>query len=38
MTDEGSDQDDSDGTTLQLLTQEEETVALSYSELDDLNM
>ena len=38
MTDEGSDQDDSDGATLQLLTQEEETAALSYSELDDLNM
>ena len=38
MTDEDSDQDDSDGATLQLLTQEEETAALSYSELDDLNM
>ena len=38
MTDEVSDQDDSDGVTLQLLTQEEETLALSYSELDDLNM
>ena len=38
MTDEGSDQDDSDGPTLQLLTQEEETAALSYSELDNLNM
>ena len=38
MTDEGADQDDSDGATLQLLTQEEETVAQSYSELDDLNM
>ena len=33
MTDEGSDQDDSDGATLQLLTQEEGTVALGYSEL-----
>ena len=38
MTDEGLDQDDSDGATLQLLTQEEETAAISYSELDYLNM
>ena len=38
MTDEGSDQDDSDGATLQLLTKGEETAALNYSELDNLNM
>ena len=39
MCDEGSDQeDDLDGATLQLLTQEQQTETLSYSELDNLNM
>ena len=37
MSGEGSDQED-DSATLQLLTQEEQTAALSYSEIDDLNM
>ena len=36
MSDEGSDQED--GATLQLLTQEEQTAILSYSEIDDLNL
>ena len=37
LTVESSDQDDLDGATLQMLTQEE-TPVLSYSEMDDLNM
>ena len=38
MSDEDSDQDNSEGATLQLLTQEEQTKPLCYSELDDLNI
>ena len=37
MSDEGSDQED-DSATLQLLTQEEQMAAISYSKIDDLNM
>ena len=37
LTDEGSDQEDLDGATLEMLTQDE-TPALNYSEMDDLIM
>ena len=37
LTDESSHQDDLDGTTLQMLTQDE-TPALNYSEMEDLDM
>ena len=37
LTDESSDQDDLDGATLQMLTQDE-TPVLNYSEMDHLNM
>ena len=36
LTDESSDQDDLDGATLQMVTQDE-TPVLNYSEMDDLN-
>ena len=37
LTDGSSDQEDSDGATLQILTQDE-TLALDYAEMEDLNM
>ena len=37
LTDESSDQEDSDGATLQMLTLDE-TLALNYAEMEDLNM
>ena len=37
LTDESSDQEDSDGAMLQMLTQDE-TLALNYAEMEDLNM
>ena len=37
LTDESSDQEESDGATLQMLTQNG-TLALNYAEMEDLNM
>ena len=37
LTDESSNQEDSDGGMLQMLTQDE-TLALNYAKMEDLNM